>query len=786
VPSPEIPVLDRSILACGLVAALSSHAASQLEPESVPVSLGPMGGSAISILVDPLDDETILLIRFTQGLYRSTDDGVTFLPFGTGLSPDVRQIAAVPGEPHGVYALDGAQLKRSSDFGATWAPLPLVASEDLKGLALPVTGSTLLAYDAFNVYRSADGGGNWATTATIVPFSGNAFDSAALSADGSVAYLGTFDGVLKSIDGGASFAPAGGNFSEWTQAITVSPTDADTVFAGTPFLGLQRSTDGGANFVPLTSPLVQGNAEWFFWDQGGGLWYATLDSLAQSPDGGDSWISGMGGWPSNTPIPAGMATAPGGERYLGCEGGGLNDQTGGGLYRMPADPPSSWQHIGFLVAKIHDAEIAGPGGVRIVGLGGGVYAGAKDALLLPTEWHYDLGTDTRTVAVDPGNPDRWVTGGVGAFFDNAQIVVLTNGGQTWSKVYEVFGAGVVQDIAFDPLNAQRVVAGMFPAGFGNEAITRSTNGGASWVDVPGTSGWATRAVAWDPHTPGRVMQLSDNSQWSQSSNGGQTWMPLQPTWGATGPAVLLAFDPFAPGVLYRGETGGGLWRSDTNGASWTALGVSLQADSDLELHPQQPGLLWVSDAQGRVLISGDRGASFKLALEVPMGSDGAALALDTLDGTLVVGTAEAATWELPDASPVVFLGGATAGTGGVVPKCMLSGGLPQLGNAGFGLQAQGFVGGALVSLAIGLVDVPISKFGGTFHVGGTTLWLAAPAGGTPGAPGAGNFTAALPLPVLPALVDLDLIVQMGTKDAGAPHPSQVVLSNALRVTLLPP
>jgi len=766
--------------------ALPSTVAAQVEPLSQPVSLGPLGGSAISIVVDPLDGNTILLIRYTEGLFRSTDHGATFLPFGTGISPMVREIVGIPGEAHGLYALDGQSLRVSHDFGATWAGLPLVPQNDLNGIALPASGGTILVYDAWDVYRSGDGGQSWTTSASIVPYSGNIFDSACLSADGSVAFVGTFSGVQKSIDGGVSFAPAGGAFNKWTQTLTVSPSDPNLVFAGTSSNGLYRSLDGGASFAPLADPLTAGNAEWFFWDQAGGLWYATLSSLVRSPDGGDSWAGGTGGWPDNTPIPTGMAQAPGGELYLGCEGGGLNDQTGGGLYRMPAGPLSPWVHIGFLVAKINDAEIAGAGGLRIVGLGGGVYAAAPGEVLLPTAWHYDIGTDTRTVAVDPSNPDRWLSGGVGSFQDNAQIVVHTGAGASFAKVYEVYGAGFVSDIEFDPGNPQRVLAGMFPAAFGTKAITRSLNGGATWTDVAGTSGWSTRALAWDPFTPGRVLQLSDNGQWAQSLDGGATWGTLQPAWPTTGPSVLLAFDPFAPGVLYRGEIGGGLWRSDNNGATWKQLNVPLTADSDLELHPEQPGLLWVSDAAGHVLVSGDRGESFKVALDVPVGSNGAALALDTLDGTLFVGTADAAAWELPQGSPVVFLGGATAGTGGIVPSCTFSGGLPVLGNSGFGLHAQGFVGGALVNLAVGLVDAPFNKFGGTFHVGGSTLWLVFPAGGTPGAAGAGNFTVPMPLPAnKPFLVGLDLVLQMAAKDPGAPHPSGIVLGEGLRVTLLP-
>lgn len=762
---------------------LTHPVSAQLEPGSEPVSLGPLGGSAISVVVDPQDADVILVVRYLEGLLRSVDAGATFAPFGTGISADLRDVVQDPADDQGLYALDGNQVFHSSDFGATWSALSLVAPETLKGIALPQVGDDILVYDAFNVHHSPDGGTSWAVAAALVPFAGNLFDSAAYAADGTVAYVGSFDGVHRSSDGGASFAAPSPAFDEWVQSLTVSPGDPDTVYAGTPFAGLHRSTDGGATFTPIGAPTTNGNAEWFAWEPGGRLWYATLTTLVHSPDGGGTWFDGTAGWPVNTPIPAALGFAPDGLRYFGCEGGGLYDQSGGGLYRMPAGAPSVWEHIGFLVARINDLAIAGPGGTRVLGIGSGVYAGAPGVPPTPTAWHADIGTDTRAVAIDPSNTDRWVTGGVGAFLDNAQIVVLTNGGDTFAKTYERSGAGTVQDVAFDPFDAGRLVAGIFPGSFGNEAIIRSSNGGNSWIDVAGTAGWATRAVAFDPHTPGRVLQLSDNNQWSQSLDSGVSWTALQPAWPASGPAVLLAFDPFASGVIFRGDAGSGLWRSLDDGANWSALGVTLQADSDIEFDPHQPGLLWVSNAGSQVLVSDDGGSSFAVALDVPLGADGSALALDGSDGTLLVGTTSAATWELPGASPVLDLAGGSLGSGGFVPRLTLGGGLPQLGNAGFALAGDRFRGGAPVYLAIGGSDQPLNVYGGTFHVGPPTFWFAFSAAGPAGVAGAGTFLAGAPLPPDPLLIGLVVYAQCGSLDAGAAHPSGRVLSGALSIRL---
>ena len=132
-----------------------------------------------------------------------------------------------------------------------------------------------------------------------------------------------------------------------------------------------------------------------------------------------------------------------------------------------------------------------------------------------------------------------VTGGVGAFVDNAQIAVVTGNGAAAVKTYEVFGAGIVMDLDFDPHDPERLVAGVYPGEFGTASIIRSKDGGDSWIDVPGTTGWAAFAVAFDPHTPGLVVQLSSDNSWAASADSGQTWTTLQPPWPGGGTAVLL-------------------------------------------------------------------------------------------------------------------------------------------------------------------------------------------------------------------------------------------------------
>ena len=762
-----------------LCSALLPPASAQLLPGEDPVALGPLGGSATNVHVTPGNPSSVYAFKYTQGLFHSTDGGLTFGQIGAGLGGDADDLTQDPAASHILYMVDDDRVMRSVDAGFTFSPLGLTAPYSLKNLAVQDPGGVLLATSAFDIHRSTDGGVTWSTVHSVVPFGGDVLDDVQFApSNPNVAYCSWNKGVLRSTDGGATWAPTPG-LTASLKALGIDPTDEDTIFASVSFQGLYKSTDGGVTFALAATGLGGFDfGQFLSWDPHGRIWFALLDALYVSSDGGTTWVDGSAGITASPfPIPLDIAYDSNGKILLGTESGSLGGFVGGGIYSSTG-PGVPWAHTGFSEAAVSAVAIAGPGGKRLAGLDSGIMAASPGQLLVSQANPFP----TEDIVVAPQDPTRWISGGVGFFFDNAQVIANLGDGANIFVVYETFGAGTVQDLEFDPFDPNRVLGGIFPGGFGNESLILSTDGGQNWLDVPGTQGWATRAVAFDPHNAGVALQVSDDGSWSLSGDGGLSWLPLQPAWPGTG-TVFAAYDPFLPNVLYRGSTGGGLMRSDTGGTSWISLGVSLHAESGLALHPDLPGYLYVSDASGQVLVSTDRGQTFTTLWS--LGANASKLAIDTADGSLLVGTSGASTWDLPRAAPHVIFGDGTPGTGGVVPSHYPGGGLPQLGSATFALEGEGVVGGAPVFQAYGVGGPGLPLFGGELYLSQLIGLVATVATGTPGLAGGGTFSVAAPVPSSPSLAGVQIVSQAVVLDAGAADPSGLVLSNALTTTLIP-
>jgi photosystem II stability/assembly factor-like uncharacterized protein len=198
----------------------------------------------VSLAVDPRNPRTVYAGSWSfkaanQGsLFRSTDGGVTWaaIPGLGGTS----SIAFDPTDPRVIYITQGRGLFHSRDGGGTWVPLMSgeVLSERLtRGFAVaPSDPHRLAVIDSQTIFLSFDAGNTWersgscGSTCRVV-----AFDPT----DADTLYVGRSPGVLRTIDGGATWHSfSTGLPAVDVHALTFDPAEPTKLYAGTASAGV--------------------------------------------------------------------------------------------------------------------------------------------------------------------------------------------------------------------------------------------------------------------------------------------------------------------------------------------------------------------------------------------------------------------------------------------------------------------------------------------------------------------------------------------------------------------
>ncbi len=192
--------------------------------------------------------------------------------------------AADPSNPDVVYAASYSDLYRSDDGGRTWTHLRSFPS--IQSLLVdPTSPSTLLLgttvdegvfTSSSGVLKSVDGGRTWAQTG--MPNVSTTIPALASSATGSSACAGTYEGsAFKSLDGGDqwfSLTRPNSKLRTTIEALVIDPKSEATIYAGgrefeTSYYyfipkapALSKSTDGGATWSDLSAalPVATGKA----------------------------------------------------------------------------------------------------------------------------------------------------------------------------------------------------------------------------------------------------------------------------------------------------------------------------------------------------------------------------------------------------------------------------------------------------------------------------------------------------------------------------------------------
>jgi photosystem II stability/assembly factor-like uncharacterized protein len=232
--------------------------AADLPPETAAASLhwrlvGPFrGGRTRAVTGVPGQPDTFLIGAVNGGVWKTTDSGRTWKPIFDGApTQSIGAIAVAPSDPSVIYVASGEGLMRpdlsvgngiyrSSDSGVTWTHLALEDAQQIPDLAVDphdanrlyaaVLGHPFGTSSQRGLYRSTDGGRNWTRV---------------LYADD---------------DTGASFVRIDPQNSQVLYAglwnVRAGPWEDNNVFNGTKG-GLFKSTDGGEHWRRLTEGLPE-------------------------------------------------------------------------------------------------------------------------------------------------------------------------------------------------------------------------------------------------------------------------------------------------------------------------------------------------------------------------------------------------------------------------------------------------------------------------------------------------------------------------------------------------
>jgi photosystem II stability/assembly factor-like uncharacterized protein len=242
------------------------------------------------------------------------------------------------------------------------------------------------------------------------------------------------------------------------------------------------------------------------------------------------------------------------------------------------------------------------------------------------------------------------------------LFVSTDGGRSWTRLFEAERGDYLSDILADPRDGDRLFAGVLGAG-GITKIFRSTDRGGAWsllltisnpcvpsfavgsgpdgiLFVCGTrffrSGdagltWAQPPTPFTETTslavaPGGTLYAYGSTKIFRSANAGDSWTAHADAPPGCPGLLVLRLDPSNPSVFLAG-TGrlgaggfqcGGVYRSENAGSTWTASSLTGVYVTDIAVAAADPPAVYASASyiagilpKGGVFGSSDGGATFQ-------------------------------------------------------------------------------------------------------------------------------------------------------------------------------
>jgi len=552
---------------------------------------------------------------------------------------------------------------------------------------------------AGGLWKSSDGGLTWSTNTDQISQVIGCTDLAIDPANSNIMYLATGDGdggdtysvgILKSIDGGATWGTTGLSFytgnTRQISRILIDPANSNTLLVASS-AGIYRSIDAGTTFT-----LVQAGAfkDMEFKPGDPNTVYAAGSEFYRSVNNGISWTKITSAFSSASAISRmSISVSPADANYVyvlaataapdyGFESIYRSTNSGATFSRVNTSNPSNilgwnssgndaggqgWYDLTIAVSPSNKDEII-TGGVNIwKSTNGGsnfalnghwtgsgapyVHADIHDLVYLSPGIYY---------AACDGGLFKCENGSWSDLSEGLQIAQMYGFGQSTSNpnlllqgwqdngtnryngswVQVMGGDGMLCFI--DRTNDQNMWGSQY-----NGSLNRSTNGGNSWSDATSN---ITESGAWvtpwsqDPVSAGTIYSGFVNM--FKSTNGGQSWTQIS-NFSSTATIVTFTVSPANNQVIWVSKAGG-LYRTTNGGTSWTQVtNVPPGTITSIACSNTDPNKVWVTYSgftnSNKVFQSSDQGNTWlNLSASVPNVPVNCITYLNNSNDALYIGT----------------------------------------------------------------------------------------------------------------------------------------------------
>jgi photosystem II stability/assembly factor-like uncharacterized protein len=189
--------------------------------------------------IDPANPAILYAGTSSAGVFKTANRGLTWLPANGGINnSDISTLVVDPSNPNIVYVgIEGcsagcsspAGIYKSTNGGKTWVAASAGLADDLQVVALaidPANPRNLYAATRFNgLFKTTDAGTGWVSinpSPTGTMFAIVHFALVADPAHPGTVYAGTFEGVMKTMDGGKTWMAANSGLPASTRVFALA------------------------------------------------------------------------------------------------------------------------------------------------------------------------------------------------------------------------------------------------------------------------------------------------------------------------------------------------------------------------------------------------------------------------------------------------------------------------------------------------------------------------------------------------------------------------------------